>query len=172
MNFTVPSHTWNTEVLVTKLLPKCTPSEQQGQDANIFQGDSETLLFTHHYPTLSESQHWSLTHLPWGNILDRVPTWRNSPNLTIFLGGSDTKESVCNVGDLGLIPGSGRSLGGGNGSPLQDSCLENPRDGGLPSYSPWSFKDSDMTEQLTQHWSFIKSVTVDPFLLIDSVPFI
>ena len=84
MNFTVPNHTWNTEVLVTKLLPKCTPSERQGQDANIFQGDSYTLLFTHHYPMLSESQHWSLTHSQWGNILDRVPTWRNSPNLTIY----------------------------------------------------------------------------------------
>ena len=68
-----------------------------------------------------------------------------------FPGGSEVKASASKVGDLGLIPGSGRSLGGGNGSPLQDSCLENPRDGGLPSYSPWSFKDSDMTEQLTQH---------------------
>ena len=36
------------------------------------------------------------------------------------------KESVCNAGDLGLIPGSGRSPGEGNGNPLQYSCLENP----------------------------------------------
>ena len=36
------------------------------------------------------------------------------------------KESACNVGDLSLIPGSGRSLGGGNGNALQYSCLENP----------------------------------------------
>ena len=46
-----------------------------------------------------------------------------------FPGGSDSKASACNVGDLGLIPGSGRSPGKGNGNPLQHSCLENPRDG-------------------------------------------
>ena len=40
------------------------------------------------------------------------------------------KASACNVGDLGLIPGSGRSPGEGNGNPLQYSCLENPMDGG------------------------------------------
>ena len=39
---------------------------------------------------------------------------------------SDNKESTCNVGDLGLIPGLGRSLGVGHGNPLQYSCLENP----------------------------------------------
>ena len=41
-------------------------------------------------------------------------------------GGSDGKVSVCNVGDQGSIPGSGRSPGEGNGNPLQHSCLENP----------------------------------------------
>ena len=45
-------------------------------------------------------------------------------------GGSDGKASAYNVGDLGLIPGSGRSPGEGNGNPLQYSCLENPMDGG------------------------------------------
>ena len=40
------------------------------------------------------------------------------------------KESACNAGDLGSTPGSGRSLGEGNGNPLQCSCLENPRGGG------------------------------------------
>ena len=40
------------------------------------------------------------------------------------------KESACNAGDLGLIPGLGRSPGEGNGNPLQYSCLENPMDGG------------------------------------------
>ena len=43
-------------------------------------------------------------------------------------GSSDGKESSCNAGDLGLIPGSGRSPGEGNGNPLQYSCLENPVD--------------------------------------------
>ena len=45
-------------------------------------------------------------------------------------GGSDSNESTCNAGDLGLIPGSGRSPGGGHGNPLQYSCLENPMDRG------------------------------------------
>jgi len=42
-----------------------------------------------------------------------------------FPGGSDDKEPTCNVGDLGLIPGLGRSPGEGTGYPLQYSCLEN-----------------------------------------------
>ena len=48
-----------------------------------------------------------------------------------FPGGSDGKESACDAGDLGLIPGLGRSPGGGNGNPLQYSCLENPMDRGV-----------------------------------------
>ena len=47
-----------------------------------------------------------------------------------FPGGSDSKASACNVGDLGSIPGLGRSPGEGNGNPLQYSYLENPTDGG------------------------------------------
>ena len=47
-----------------------------------------------------------------------------------FPGGSDGKASACNAGDLGSIPGSGRSPGEGNGNPLQYSCLENPMDRG------------------------------------------
>ena len=47
-----------------------------------------------------------------------------------FPGGSDGKASAYNVRDPGSIPGSGRSLGGGNGNPLQYACLENPMDGG------------------------------------------
>ena len=46
-----------------------------------------------------------------------------------FPGGSDGKASACNAGDLGLIPGLGRSSGEGNGSPLHYSCLENSMDG-------------------------------------------
>ena len=45
-----------------------------------------------------------------------------------FPGGSEGKASACNAGDLGSISGSGRSLGEGNGNPLQYSCLENPMD--------------------------------------------
>ena len=47
-----------------------------------------------------------------------------------FPGGSEGKASACNVGDLGSIPGSGRSSGEGNGNPLQYSCLENFMDEG------------------------------------------
>ena len=54
----------------------------------------------------------------------------NSLQLSVFVlgfpGGSDGKESTCNAGDLGSIPGLGRSPGGGHGNPLQYSCLENP----------------------------------------------
>ena len=46
-----------------------------------------------------------------------------------FPGGSEGKVSACNAGDLGLIPGSGKSPGEGNGNPLQYSCLDNPMDG-------------------------------------------
>ena len=47
-----------------------------------------------------------------------------------FPGGSDGKGSACNEGDLDSIPRLGRSLGEGNGNPLQYSCLENPVDRG------------------------------------------
>ena len=47
-----------------------------------------------------------------------------------FSGGSDGKESACNAGDLGSIPGWGRSPGEGNGNSLQYSCLENSMDRG------------------------------------------
>ena len=47
-----------------------------------------------------------------------------------FPSSSDDKASACNAGDLGLIPGSGRSPGEGNGNPLQYSCLENFMDRG------------------------------------------
>ena len=47
-----------------------------------------------------------------------------------FPSGSDGKESTCNAGDPGSIPGSGRSPGGGSGNPLQYSCLENSMDRG------------------------------------------
>ena len=64
-----------------------------------------------------------------------------------FPGGSDSKVSVCNEGDLGLIPGLGRSPGEGHGNPLQYSCLENPHGQmSLAGYSPWGHKESDMIE--------------------------
>ena len=79
--------------------------------------------------------------IPWRR--DRLPT-------RVFLGfsgGSVSKESVCIVGDLGSIPGLGRSPGEGHGNPLQYSYLENPHGKrSLVGYSPWGHKESDMTE--------------------------
>ena len=64
-----------------------------------------------------------------------------------FSGGSNGKASAYNAGDLGSIPGLGRSPGEGNGNPLQYSCLGNPMYGGAwVGYSPWGHKKLDMPE--------------------------
>ena len=72
-----------------------------------------------------------------------------------FPGGSDCKESTCNAGDLGSIPGLGRSPGGMHGNLLQYSCLENSHgQKSLVGYSSWGHKESYMTEQLSiAHYS-------------------
>ena len=66
------------------------------------------------------------------------------PHLLLKLGcpgGSLVKNSSANAGDAGSIPGLGRSSGGGNGNPLQYSCLGNPMDrGAWGVYSPWNCK--------------------------------
>ena len=71
-----------------------------------------------------------------------------------FPGSSVKKESTCSAGDLGSIPGLGRSPEGGHGNPLQYSCLENPHgQRSLAGCSLWGCKESDMNEQLsTQAW--------------------
>ena len=67
-------------------------------------------------------------------IARRTPAGPHQALLVLFLehfpGASDGKESACNAGDLGSIPGLGKSLGEGNNHPLQYSCLENPVDRG------------------------------------------
>ena len=66
-----------------------------------------------------------------------------------FPGGSGGKESACNVGDLGSIPGSERPPGEGNGHPLQYSYLgESQGQGGLAGHSPWGCKESNTTVQI------------------------
>ena len=66
-----------------------------------------------------------------------------------FPGSSDGKASACNVGDPGLIPGSERSPGEGNGNPLQYLLPEKFHgQRSLVGYSPWDCKESDITEQL------------------------
>ena len=78
-----------------------------------------------------------------------------------YPGGSDGKASACSVGDLGSIPGLGRSPGEGNGNPLQYSCLENSMDWEVPQslvgYSPWGRKESDTTERLALLFKTSKS---------------
>ena len=76
---------------------------------------------------------------------------------TGFPDDSDSKESACNVGDLGSIPGLGRSPGEGNGNPLQYSCLGNPMDRGTWQ-ATGGCKESDTTDRLTLSLFFFKYV--------------
>ena len=94
--------------------------------------------------------------LAQGHTASRWASWDLNPEPPGFPGGSDGKASACNAGNLGLIPGSGRSPGEGNGNPLQYSCLENPMDRGtLVGYSSWGLKELDMTKRL--HFLFFLS---------------
>ena len=68
-----------------------------------------------------------------------------------FPGGSDAKEAAYSAGDPGLFPGSGRSPGEGNDSPLHHSCEEFHEQRSLAGYSPWGREESDMTVRLTQN---------------------
>ena len=103
-------------------------------------------LFTEHTLTviLSSSLGERLTHLLWRLRIRVVTTLLKlegpleilPARLSFFLtwefpGSSIGKESACNAGDLGSIPGWRRSPGEGNGNPLQDSCLENPMERGV-----------------------------------------
>ena len=67
-------------------------------------------------------------------------------------GSSDSKESSCNAGDLGSIPGLRRFPGGRHGNPFQYSCLENPHGHrSLEGCGPWGHKELDTTEWLSTH---------------------
>ena len=74
---------------------------------------------------------------------DRLPT----PVFLSFPGRSDNKESAFGARDLSSIPGLGRSPAGGNGNPLQDSCLESPHGQRiLAGYSPGGLQELDGTK--------------------------
>ena len=66
------------------------------------------------------------------------------------------KESAWNAGDLGLIPGLGRSPGGGHGNPLQYSCLENPMDRGAWQAAVHGVTESGTTEMTKQQQTKLK----------------
>ena len=90
---------------------------------------AKTLCFCAHHPLCSHKPMtgvWAPSFYKWE--LERVQTFPRSHHQEGFLGGSDSKESTCNAGDLGSIPGLGRSHGGEHGNPLQYSCLENAMD--------------------------------------------
>ena len=75
-----------------------------------------------------------------------------------FPGGAEVKVSACNVGDLGSIPGLGRSPAEGNGNPLQYSCLENSMDGGawwatVHGVAKSRTRLSDFAHSLTHSWA-------------------
>ena len=76
-----------------------------------------------------------------------------------FPGGSEVKASACNAGDLGLIPGSGRSPGEGNGNPLKVFLPgESYGRRSLVGYSPWGRKESDTTERLHFDFHFLSDL--------------
>ena len=72
-----------------------------------------------------------------------------------YIGGSLVKNPPTNAGDVGSIPGLGKSPGEGNGNSLQYSCLGNPLERSLAGYSPWDSKESNVTERLCtqEHWN-------------------
>ena len=89
---------------------------------------------------------------------DRVTLFSWSVSYCLgFPGGSAGKESACNAGDLGSIPGLGRSPGEGKGYPTP--VFWPGEFHGL--YSPWGHKESDMTEQLSLLKQFIKIILED-----------
>ena len=101
------------------------------------------------------------------------------PFLWGFPGGSEGKASACNAGDLGLIPGLGRSPGEENGNPLQYSCLENPMDREAWQATVHGVANSwmqlrDFTFTFTSYHFFIRSSLDEPlvcfhvFIIINS----
>ena len=93
------------------------------------------------------------THLLWrcteqhveNPVFNELGLQKGSFHTEDFPGGSDGKASAYNAGDLGSIPGSGRTPGEGNGTPLQYSCLENPMDRGA-----WQATDHGVTKSQTR----------------------
>ena len=85
-----------------------------------------------------------------GSCCERIIISCNKWKKWGFPGGSRSKESACNVGDLSSIPGSVRFPGEGNGNLFQYTCLENPHgQRSLVGSRPWGCKELDMSMRLT-----------------------
>ena len=103
---------------------------------------------THGQRSLADYSSWG--HKESDTTESLTPSHRLSTMLQAFPGGSDGKESACNVGDLDSIPRLGRLPGEWNGYPLQYSCLENTQgQRSLAGYRPWGHKESDTTVQFS-----------------------
>ena len=90
-----------------------------------------------------------------------------TPGSRSFPGGSQGKESACNAGYLGPIPGLGRSPGEGNSNTLQYSCLENPIDRGAWWVAVHGVTELDMTERLTHTYKLlVKCMLLRPTVYI------
>ena len=78
-----------------------------------------------------------------------------------FPGGSDGKESTCDAGDVGSIPGLGRAPGKGSDNPFQYSCPgESHGQRSLAGYSPWDCKELDVTEHTRMHHTVLITVAL------------
>ena len=130
----VPSLWYKSYVLISGIALHCTdisiyfPSCPTGKGTSFIicaaLGISKTKCFSGNVrPAWSDPCY---THTP----ISAVSPLGSTSGYTDFPGGSDGKASVYNEGDLGSIPGSGRSAGEENGNPLQYYCLENPMDRG------------------------------------------
>ena len=126
---------------------------------------NESIYETEGFPW---SLSWKWIRLTWrrpqpNSWVRKIP-WRRGRLLTpVFMGfpgGSDGKESACNAGDLGSIPGLGRSPGRRHGKLPQYSCLQNPHgQRSLAVHSPRGCRESDVTEWWSTHDTEIESQT-------------
>ena len=91
---------------------------------------------------------FNLGSLCLGKLTHKITITAGFSGLPLWLS---SKESACNAGDVGSMPGLGRSPGGGNGNPLQYPCLENPKDRGALQLQSMGLQESDMTWRLNNN---------------------
>ena len=87
--------------------------------------------------------------------LSSYVAYLGKPSWTGFPGGSAVKNPPASTGDVGSVPGLGRSPGGGNGNPLQYSYLENSMDRGAWGAAIWDHEEPDTSEHTRTFWTTI-----------------